>query len=372
MSSRGLYKTDCRLMNGFMPCKPHKESGMVCDNCTQYQAASPRILIIKTGAAGDVVRTTPILRRLKELHPHCEITWITEYPELLPTDGVDKILSFNWSNCLSIQEQKYDILINLDKSVTESALANKIQAQKKIGFLLSDRGVVIPADQNAFAKWETGINDSKMHLNKKHFVEETFEVCGFKFNEEEYWIHPGEHYNIPSISKKNSQLHIGLNTGCGVRWPTRLWPEEYFVQITEHLKASGVNVVLLGGPDEHEKNLRISAKTGAYYFGVRPLREFVSIIDQMDLILSSVTLAMHLSIARKKPLILMNNIFPTNEFYLYGRGEIVEPGLSCQSCYKNQFDSKCLSSNCMQLITPSMVMNAITRTIPNLALSNQA
>ena len=43
-----------------------------------------KIVVIKLGATGDVVRTLPILSAIKEKFPNSEITWITkEYPSTL-------------------------------------------------------------------------------------------------------------------------------------------------------------------------------------------------------------------------------------------------------------------------------------------------
>ena len=36
-----------------------------------------KILIIKLGALGDVIRTTSILKGLKEKYPNCKIDWVT-------------------------------------------------------------------------------------------------------------------------------------------------------------------------------------------------------------------------------------------------------------------------------------------------------
>jgi hypothetical protein len=68
---------------------------------------------------------------------------------------------------------------------------------------------------------------------------------------------------------------------------------------------------------------------------------------------------MHAAVALEKNVILLNTIFPANEFYLYNRGAILGAGLKCQACYKAQFDDKCLAKNCMELITPARVMEQI-------------
>ncbi|MFH1862518.1 MAG: hypothetical protein ABH878_06850 [bacterium] len=74
---------DCRHYRGDRPCAPHKRSGVICDNCPDYQPESTRVLILKLGAAGDVLRTTCILPVLREQYCDPAVYWVT-LPENLP------------------------------------------------------------------------------------------------------------------------------------------------------------------------------------------------------------------------------------------------------------------------------------------------
>ncbi|MEK6566078.1 MAG: hypothetical protein AABZ41_05160, partial [Bacteroidota bacterium] len=67
-------KTDCRHFRGDIPCKPHKQFGVHCideegKDCIHYDRVDKKILIIKLGAVGDVIRTTPLLHKIKETSP---------------------------------------------------------------------------------------------------------------------------------------------------------------------------------------------------------------------------------------------------------------------------------------------------------------
>ena len=77
-------KFDCKYFIGDFPCKPNKERAKVCDSCNEYTPISKRILIIKLGAIGDVIRTTPLVVKFKELYPDCHISWLTHTPAILP------------------------------------------------------------------------------------------------------------------------------------------------------------------------------------------------------------------------------------------------------------------------------------------------
>ncbi len=59
-----LLKLDCRYYKGEKPCKFNR----LCKGCSHYEPMGKRILIIKLGATGDVLRTTPILKPLKEIY----------------------------------------------------------------------------------------------------------------------------------------------------------------------------------------------------------------------------------------------------------------------------------------------------------------
>jgi len=151
-----------------------------------------------------------------------------------------------------------------------------------------------------------------------------------------------------------SKKIIGLNTGCGGRWTSRLWPNEYWIELAMNLKKNGYEVIFLGGEQEHEKNILLSEKSGGKYFGYFSLDKFISLMNECDLVVTSVTMAMHIAIGLKKKLILFNNIFNKNEFYLFGRGEIIEPNPKCDCYY-----SPVCSHDSMKNIKPKEVMSKL-------------
>lgn len=57
-----LVRDDCLHFNGYKPCQPHKDHGVHCEKCPYFKAIPARILILKVGLAGEVLRCTPLLR----------------------------------------------------------------------------------------------------------------------------------------------------------------------------------------------------------------------------------------------------------------------------------------------------------------------
>jgi len=357
MNERKVHP-DCIHLDGYKPCSPHKRTGVVCETCGEYLPIRFRILILKIGAAGEVIRNTPILQRLRQLYSDAEITWVTDYPDFIPRSYVRKVLKCDWKSVNLILEQKYDLLLSLDKDAEVCAVANRVNAKVKKGFLLDANGKIVPADNDARRKWLTGIFDDLMKENTSNYVEETFEICGWQWSGEKYIL---ENYRIPevSFSKDKARPLVGLNTGAGSIWPTRIWPEGKWRELIAALDAKGYDILLLGGPDEHEKNLQLARESVARYEGVRRFLDFSGLIALCDVVVTSVTMALHIAIALERRIVLLNNIFNALEFYLYGLGSIVQPDLDCLACYKRAFDADCPPENCLDLITVDAVLNEI-------------
>lgn len=353
--SYSSLKTECRWFRGDVPCKPHKLHGVHCvapdgSSCAHYERQTENILIIKLGALGDVIRTTPLLHRLRAEYPSARIWWVTLSPEIIPR-VVDVVLPLNAEHFPFLQATHFDIIFNLDKDREACGLMASLSADKKKGYTLVN-GKPSPIDDDAVHKFMTGVFDDLNKANTKSYPEEIFEICGFQFNGERYILdldETGISWKLPRKKKI-----VGLNTGCGGRWTSRLWAEKNWVALAKQLKNAGYVPLLLGGEQEHDKNTRIARKSGATYLGHFPLKQFISLVNQCDLVVTAVTMAMHITIGLNKKIVLFNNIFNRHEFELYGLGKILEPEFDCP-CY---FAPVC-PNDCMQYIYVDRVFSTV-------------
>ncbi|MCB2205696.1 glycosyltransferase family 9 protein [bacterium] len=363
MTQRIVYKADCRHFRGDIPCAPHKREGVHCADCAYYEPTDRNILIIKLGAIGDVIRTTPLLHRLRKEYPGARIWWLTLTPDVVPGD-VDRVLKFDMAGVISVLAVNFDLVINLDKDREACALADRLEASVKKGFTIVN-GICAPIDADAEHKFLTGLFDDLNKANTKHYVEEIFEICGYDWQGEDYILEVDTPFDIDAtllaqgMPAFEGKKLIGLNTGCGGRWTTRLWAEEYWIELARKLIAAGMQPLFLGGEQEHEKNQRLARASGGLYLGHFPLKTFIALLDRCDVIVSAVTMAMHLAIGLHKPLVLFNNIFNPNEFELYGRGEILQPSREC-TCF---FMPTCTNKDyvCMEHLEVDDVFAAVQR-----------
>lgn len=348
-----IFKSNCEHFRGDVPCKPHKENGYHCADCIEYSPKNEIVLIIKLGAIGDVIRTTPLISAIKKEHPNALIWWLTYSPEIVPS-SVNKVLPFNLESIVSLQAMQFDKIINLDKDHQACALASTLKTEKLLGFTLKD-GKPYPADDRAMPKYLTGLFDDLNKANQKNYLEEIFEICGYEFAGEEYVLEMKEKHSW-DIGERGKGI-IGLNTGCGARWVSRLWSDENWITLIKQLQNDGFTPLLLGGEQEHDKNNYLAEQTGAKYFGYFSLNKFVSLVNECDLVVTAVTMGMHITIALKKKIVLMNNIFNANEFELYGRGIIVEPDKECK-CF---FSPKCKNDEyfCLDHLSSDKVSLAV-------------
>lgn len=351
-------KFDCKYFRGEVPCVPNKLRNKVCSSCDEYAPIQTRILIIKLGALGDVIRTTPLVTRFRKLYPASHITWITQSPDILPKGAIDKIWKFGFDAVHAVMHQQFDIAINLDKEIEACSLLADVKAKKKYGFTWKDHHIDV-ATPAAKHKLITGLFDNISKENTRSYLEEIFEICEMKFEGEEYLMNVNDElvkkWNSLKV-KAGGKKVIGLNTGCGKRWSTRLWPVEYWTQLIKDLQQKGYYPVVLGGLDEDAQNKKYAEATGAYYPGTYSLEEFIAITANCDVVVSAVSMMMHIAVGLRKPLILFNNIFNKHEFHLYGRGTIVEPSTGCD-CY---YGGTCSRGRCcMNDIPVKQVFDAI-------------
>lgn len=352
-------KFDCRHFKTGIPCSPNKKHNVTCDNCVFYQKIEIRILIIKLGALGDVIRTTPLLERFRKEYKNVHFTWLTHSPAILPSNEIDIIYKWDFTSVYTVQNSKYNIAINLDKDPEACMLLANVGAEKKYGYIWKQNQIA-PATEKATHKLMTGFFDGLSKVNTKSYLEEIFEICHFEFNKEDYLINLNQtlanDWNLKMQNLSQDKKIIALNTGCGPRWNTRLWSDESWEDLALDLVKLNYYPVFLGGELEDEKNRRMSQKTNCYYPGHFSLEEFISITNACDIIVTQVSMMMHIATALKKKMVLCNTIFNKHEFELYNRGIIVEPPTACE-CY---FGNTCIKGeSCMHDILPSDFIKAI-------------
>src|SRR5262252_8964191 len=86
-------------------------------------------LIIKLGASGDVVRTTPLLRRFSG-----SVTWITAAKNGVLLDGLsDNLRHFSWEARARALDIPYDLAINLEDTLEVAMFLKSVRSAEIFG-----------------------------------------------------------------------------------------------------------------------------------------------------------------------------------------------------------------------------------------------
>ncbi|MGQ0720602.1 MAG: glycosyltransferase family 9 protein [Candidatus Eiseniibacteriota bacterium] len=364
------WKTDCRHFEGDRPCIHRRE----CPDCPEYSPLGRRILVLKIGALGDVLRTTPLLRPLTAGPGPVSVTWVageSSAPLLRGHPRIHRLLFPGWETSALLEVEGFDLVLSLDKDPYPTAIASRVQTRERRGFGREVNGALVPLHPSARYAYDLGLSDRlKFHENERSYQDITFEVCGLPWKGEEYDV-PAVQANLPagrealrrSGLREGSGPLVGFNTGAGSVFANKAWTEAGYAELARRLDREGCRVVLLGGPEERERNAGIAAaaRGTAVDSGTdHSLPVFAGVVAACDLVVTGDTLGMHLAIAAKVPVVVLFGSTCPQEIELYGRGEKVVTPISCHPCYRRTCD---ISPSCQDLITPDTVHAAVQRVL---------
>lgn len=363
-------KLDCRNYRGDRPCAVGIQ-GVCPSDCARYSPMGHRIVVIKLGALGDVIRTAALLPGLKQRWPQSHVTWITRpagVRTLAHHPLIDRLLPFDAETLCHLEHERFDLCLSLDKEPAPTALAMRLDARERRGIGLSSHGTAYPLNAECVRYFQLGLDDDlKFRHNQQTYQQLLYEAVGLEYRGERYRLYPDAAQQAHAaevwrgLGVHDGEVVVGLNTGAGRAFANKNWPAEKFIALAQRLIGqNGWRVALLGGPDEGAVNAAIvDACPGALNTGCTHTElEFTALVRRCDALVTGDTMAMHVAIAGDVPTVALFGPTAAQEIDLYGRGEKVVTGLSCAPCY---FRRCALSPNCMDEISVERVLRAVQR-----------
>jgi heptosyltransferase-2 len=363
---------DCRHFRGDRPCVPHKNTGVHCKECTEYDPIKTRILVIKLDATGDVLRTAGIVPSLQAKYPSVHITWITE-PDTVPllelVPGIDQIWPNDgqlWSKLLT---EKFDLTFGLDCSKNCAALAFLSKADKKISFSLDEAGQLQPLSPAAGKWFQMGLWDNLKRANRRTYQEILWEICELPppvnppvITIPEHLKSEAEEFASRTEISRNGPV-IGLFTGAGQRWPQKSLTLSKQKMLLHKLaeKCSHSSIIVFGGPGEEQQNTALlkNSLPNVINAGCRnPLPKFASLVNLVDILITPDTLALHVGLALRKQIIAYFGPTSPWEVDLFGFGEKIIAPVDCIACYQTDC---ALSPNCSDLLSVDTILDTVDR-----------
>jgi len=196
------------------------------------------VLIIKIGAAGDVVRTTPLLRRLDG-----SISWITAAKNLALLEGIDReVRCVSWENRKHAADTAYDLVINLEDDRETSSFLKQLNFKQLFGAYLSDNDKLTYTsdsrdwfDLSLISTYGRAAADRLKFSNRRTYQELIFEGLGLGFC--------GEPYYLPPSQPTGLQGDVAISSTAGAVWPMKKWA--YYDELKNELESGGLKVNIL-------------------------------------------------------------------------------------------------------------------------------
>jgi len=361
----------CRHFRNDRPCVFHKEQGVHCSSCPHKDLIEHRILLIKLDSPGDVLRTTCLLPSLKQAYSSSQITWMTLEPSralLENNPNIDRIVD-RWEEMSAIlQTEHFDIAINPDANPQAARLLEMVSADEKFGMGWAKAGHVRACNEEAGLWLRMGFFDDIKRANRETYQAIIHQLCRLEVVDPRPSLHLTEdelHFAkeyFQSLDLDRQRPVIGMNTGAGGRWAKKSWKVEEQIELV-HLakeKHPGWQILLLGGPEELERNKILEKRCANLVIntGQHPVRKFAALVGQTHVLITADTLALHIGLALGRQVVALFGPTSHEEIDLCASGEKLFAELDCLGCYLNDCDK---SPDCMDLITPEMVIAALER-----------
>ena len=339
-----MAEFDCRFFGGYKPCA----RSLTCarDRCAHFSPVGPRVLLVHLGALGAVVRSTSLIPAVRRLYPNCVITWVTKAPaHAFLTNVVDRVLTLKSDDLLALSALDFDVALVVDKDLTAAGVLKLARAREVRGFVADDRnGAITPATPAARELWNLGLsNHDKFFVNQKSEQRLTHEALELgAYARDEYQLHLDDAEVLEAARRRlgwGGEVVIGLNTGCSPALPAKKLSvdghRELIEMILRDRRFRNARLVLLGGPEDTERNLAIAAGLPVIQSPTESgLRDGLISVAACDLVFSGDSLGMHMAIALKKWVVAWFGPSCAHEIDLYERGQKIMTKAPCAPCWK--------------------------------------
>ncbi len=362
--------TNCKHFNGYKPCSLSTDCSK---QCGFLQPVQERIIVVHLEALGAVLRATSILAGIKRKYPNSQITWVTQAPAqalLMNLVEIDRVLTASSDDLLLLNSLKFDFGFCLDKSLKAAGVLANTKVNNIKGFVANEIGAIIPANSEAVELWELGLSDhKKFFVNKKpetQLLIESLNLGAYRQDNYRVELSPSEKKVASgrrSCWANKGEVIVGLNTGCSPTIPYKKLSQQYHRELIIRLeKIKSIKIVLLGGPEDTERNSIIAKDFDNVIISPteKGLRDGFASVEACDLVVSGDSLGMHMAIGLKKYVIAWFGPTCAHEIELYGRGERVLSHANCSPCWRRSCQKTVM---CYDLVNIDELVSAVKRGI---------
>jgi hypothetical protein len=295
-------------------------------------------LIIKLGATGDVVRTTPIVKKLNG-----QITWITASKNVaLLQFGEDNLRCISWENRNLIPDIEYDLVINLEDTLEVGFYLQTVKSKQRFGAYVDANNSLSYTDDSRgwfdlslISRYGREEADRLKLLNRRTYQDLLFAGLGHQFS--------GETYLLPTPLETGLAGDVAISAEAGPVWPMKNWA--YYAELKRELEASDLTVNVLGK--------RAS------------LLEHLCDVRNHRCLVGGDSLPMHLALGTGTRCVTIFNCTSPWEIHHYGiQRKIISP-LLAQFFYQRNFDPRATTAVSLDEVVNSVMSQLETPVAAN-------
>jgi len=200
--------------------------------------AKMNTLILKLGATGDVVRTTPLLKHLAG-----DVAWVTAAKNVPLLAGLTKSLrSSAWEQRVQFCDREYDLVLNLEDTLDVAQFLPQLKYKKLFGAHIDASGALVYTDDSGgwfdlslISRFGKAAADQLKLENRRTYQDLIFSGLGLEFK--------GEPYLLPEPAKTDLMGDVAIAPKAGHVWPMKNWA--HYTELKRELEKRGLTVNVL-------------------------------------------------------------------------------------------------------------------------------
>ena len=327
-------------------------------------SVAKKILIVRFSSLGDILLTTPLIRSLSKQYNQLKIDFVIkkQFEDIvLNNPHLNKVFSIE--NFDELKEVKNELIKNGYDAVID--LQNNFRSRKLVSGI----------SKNIFRFNKPNVSKFLLVNFKINFLKEIIpipvryanSIPNFRLDDKGLELFLPE--DLTTQIDKTTDI-IGLCPGSVHK--TKMWPEEYFIEIGNMFVKNNFKVVLLGGKSDREICKKIAAliPTAIDLSNNNKLYETSADMKKCKTVICNDSGLMHTAVASNVPVVaLFGSTVKEFGFAPYRSKSLVieNNSLSCRPCSHIGLD-ECPKQHfdCMKTLTPKLVFNKTLKFIESL------
>jgi len=322
---------------------------------------SQEILVLRLSAVGDVIRTLPAVKALKEHAPSSSITWIVEEPSqafLESQPEVDRVILFprkRWTKGMKslgtiwetigemrefitgLRKRKFDVVLDFHGILKSGLLSFLSGARHRIGY---DRSSTKEGN-SLFSNVKVRLPKEKISRFKRNFA--LLRGMGLEVRDFKYSLHipPADREYVASFFKSSGtplkRPLIAIHPGTSAKALFKRWPADQYARLGDRLvRELSATVLFTWGADEFEwvegirKEMEEPSLLGPK---TETLTQLGEVYRQCDLYIGGDTGPMHIASLIGIPVVVIYGPTDPTENEPFGGHIKIRKQVGCNPCH---------------------------------------